>query len=85
VNGQSISLPEPCGHGETKNDSVSAAIHFDAVKVPQDSLFVIGDNLNNSFDSRFPEFGFVNLDQVRGKPLYLYWSLEKSRIGCPVR
>ena len=31
------------------------------------TLFVIGDNLEQSFDSRVPEFGTVTLDMVRGK------------------
>jgi hypothetical protein len=27
----------------------------------------------------------VNITEVRGKPLYLYWSPGHSRIGCPTR
>jgi hypothetical protein len=46
---------------------------------------MIGDNLGNSFDSRIPEFGLVPLDEIRGRPLFLYWSSKLSRIGCPVR
>jgi len=44
---------------------------------------VVGDNLSNSYDSRF--FGLVALNQVKGKPLILYWSPGTSRIGCPIR
>ncbi len=53
--------------------------------VPSGSYFVIGDNLGVSYDSRIPEFGPVVPADVRGKPLYLYWSPGHSRIGCPTR
>ena len=45
---------------------------FQSSIVPDGSLFVVGDNLTNSYDSRFPEFGLVTLNMVRGKPLYIY-------------
>lgn len=54
---------------------------FDAVVVPEGKLFVMGDNRNNSYDSRDPAFGFVDRDKVKGRPLYIYWSKDKSRIG----
>jgi signal peptidase I len=53
---------------------------FETVKVPEGSLFVVGDNLDNSYDSR--HFGFVSLDKVKGKALLIYWSSNTSRIGC---
>jgi type IV secretory pathway protease TraF len=52
--------------------------------VPASSFFVVGDNSTNSYDSRIPGFGLVTLDQVRGRPVYIYWSTGKSRIGCAV-
>jgi len=42
--------------------------------VPSRSLFVMGDNRNNSQDSRY--WGFVPLDDVLGKAFIMYWSWD---------
>lgn len=44
------------------------------VVVPPDSLFVMGDNRDNSSDSRY--WGFVPRSYVIGKPLFIYWSYD---------
>ena len=46
--------------------------NFGPVVVPKNSLFVMGDNRDESADSRF--WGFVNLQDVEGKALLIYWS-----------
>ena len=53
--------------------------NFGPVTVPHDSLFVMGDNRDHSYDSRF--WGFVNLSAVKGKAFILYWSWDKDNTG----
>jgi signal peptidase I len=68
INGQR--LADPWGvyvpEGFTKN--------YGPAVVPPHALFVMGDNRNNSQDSRF--WGFVPLDDVLGKAFVRYWSWD---------
>lgn len=47
------------------------------VKVPEGKLFMMGDNRDESNDSRF--WGFVNLSAVRGEAFMIYWSWDKHK------
>ena len=46
------------------------------VVVPPDSYFAMGDNRDNSLDSRY--WGFVPRGNIIGKPLIIYWSYNAS-------
>jgi signal peptidase I len=47
------------------------------VVVPPDHYFVMGDNREQSWDSRF--WGFVPRELISGRPLLIYWSFETPR------
>ena len=46
------------------------------IVVPKGNYFVMGDNRNNSEDSRW--WGFVNRDLVIGRAMFVYWSYDES-------
>lgn len=58
---------------------ISARDNYGPTAVPDRSLFVLGDNRDQSLDSRF--WGFVDISELKGKALYIYWSEDRDRIG----
>jgi signal peptidase I len=85
VNGETLIFPEACGAAVRQKYDPNGYPMFKSTTVPEGTFFVVGDNLGNSLDSRIPEFGPVGFGEVRGKPIFLYWSSSRARIGCPIQ
>jgi signal peptidase I len=58
-------------------DADSVYRHYGPYEVPEDQYFAMGDNRDNSQDSRF--WGCVPRDYLLGKALVIYWSFETPR------
>jgi len=64
--------------------------NFGPYRVPENSFFVLGDNRDQSYDSRY--WGYVPKENVKGKALKIYWSLDAktgkvrwNRIGMTIK
>lgn len=64
--------------------------NYGPTTVPEDAVFVMGDNRDHSLDSRF--FGFVEKSKIRGVAKYIYFSWDREntsvrwkRIGRQVK
>ena len=52
---------------------------YPKVTVPEGTIFVMGDNRNNSEDSRFSDVGFVPFELVKGKAILVFWPVNEFK------
>ena len=71
VDGQK--LDEPYTHGQRSDPLPGSTVRF-PLTIPQDSIWVMGDNRTNSADARV--FGPVPLSSVYGRAWWTYWPLS---------
>ena len=53
---------------------------YPKVTVPEGTLFVCGDNRQNSLDSRSSDVGFLELDHVKGKAMLVFWPVGEFKV-----
>jgi signal peptidase I len=71
-------LEPPGGHSNISEEtSLDVRERYGPVTVPADQYFMMGDNRDNSQDSRY--WGFLRRDYIKGKALVIYWSYESGR------
>jgi len=66
------------GSGRAASDYRPTRDNWGPITVPSDSYFVMGDNRDNSEDSRY--WGFVPTESVKGRPLVIYFSYDRDKL-----
>ena len=85
INGKPLDEPyvhfieEPSRRNAELSEGTSSDVreNYGPVTVPLNQYFMMGDNRDNSADSRY--WGFMPVDNVKGKALLIYWSYESER------
>jgi len=81
-----LTLPNGRSYVVRKTDAGGMLDNTPPTTLGPDQLFVMGDNLDNSLDSRVPSaVGPVPRDLVVGRAAVIFWSHDASRIGAAVR
>jgi signal peptidase I len=81
VRGNQVIIDGKVLHEESAKWDLIRVENFGPKKIPENTLFLLGDNRDNSRDSRFWNEPFLPFQKVVGKALYVYWSELNNRIG----
>ena len=78
INGRPLDEPyvhflEPASHSQ-EITSFDVRERYGPVRVPEGQYFVMGDNRDNSQDSRY--WGFLPRHYIKGRALMIYWSFD---------
>jgi signal peptidase I len=74
INSRAVDEPYVVHHDQPQHGVHLSRDEMGEVLVPQGFLFVMGDNRDNSSDSR--EWGFVPVSNIIGEPIFVYWSYD---------
>ena len=66
-------LEEDYGYEKIRNSGLAS----ESITLGEDEYFVLGDNRNNSSDSREPSVGNVTRDQIIGRAIFRIWPLNR--------
>src|SRR3972149_6370732 len=66
-------------HEEAGGGSFYPGEYFCSVTVPENNFFVMGDNRENSMDSRF--WGLLDKNKIKGRAFIIYWSWDSMNFG----
>jgi signal peptidase I len=75
-------FPADASNGDSGEGGIDLRRSYGPAKVPEGQFFMMGDNRDNSQDSRY--WGFLPRDYVKGKALFVYFSFGEGGSGVPV-
>lgn len=84
-----VKLDEPYVRHADPDNTIPRRDNFGPITVPDNKYFCMGDNREESYDSRF--WGFVDREKIKGKAWVIYWSWDGfpsvrfNRIGMTVK
>ena len=80
INGEEVDDP----HAHFEESAIKTQRdHQRPQKVPEGKFFVMGDNRDRSYDSRF--WGFANVSDIKGRATFVYWSRDSAACWSAIK